>query len=53
MVSVVFLLVSSAVVAAADDFEWIRDLNIRAEADPSGFRARLAARFKIRISTYL
>ena len=47
MVSVVFLLVSSAVVVAAGDFDWIRDLNIRAEADPSGFRARLAARFKI------
>jgi hypothetical protein len=47
MVSVVFLLVSSAVVVAAGDFDWIRDINIRAEADPSGFRARLAARFKI------
>jgi len=48
MVSVVFLLVSSsAVVVAAGDFDWTRDFNIRAEADPSGFRARLAARFKI------
>ena len=40
-----FLLVSSA--AVAGDFDWIRDFNIKAEADPSGFRARLAARFKI------
>ena len=47
MVSVVFLLVSSAGVVAAGDFDWIRDLNIRAEADPSGFRARLATRFNI------
>jgi len=47
MVSVVFLLVSSAVVVAAGDFDWIRDFNIRTEADPSGFRARLAARFNI------
>ena len=39
------LLVSSA--ALAGDFDWIRDLNIRAQADPSGFRARLGARFKI------
>ena len=39
------LLVSS--VAAAGDFDWIKDLNIQAEADPSGFRARLGARFKI------
>jgi len=47
MVSVVFLLVSSAVVVTAGDFDWTRDFNIRAKADPSGFRARLAARFKI------
>ena len=47
MVSVVFLLVSSSEVVAAGDFDWTRDFNIRAEADPSGFRTRLAARFKI------
>jgi hypothetical protein len=41
----VFLFVSSA--ALAGDFDWLKDLNIRAEADPSGFRAQLAARFKI------
>jgi len=41
----VFLLVSS--VALAGDYDWLKDLNIRAEADPSGFRAQLAARFKI------
>ncbi len=45
VVSMVLLLVSSA--AVAGDFDWARDFNIRAEADPSGFRARLAARFKI------
>jgi hypothetical protein len=33
--------------ALAGDFDWIRDFNIKAEADSSGFRARLAARFKI------
>ena len=43
--SMVLLLVSTA--AAAGDFDWIKDLSIQAEADPSGFRARLAARFKI------
>ncbi|MDH5769159.1 MAG: hypothetical protein OEZ31_09425 [Nitrospirota bacterium] len=47
MVSVVFLLVSSSEVVAAGDFDWTRDFNIRAEADPSGFRTRLATRFKI------
>ncbi len=33
--------------ALAGDFDWLKDLNIKAEADPSGFRAQLAARFKI------
>ena len=40
-----FLLVSPA--AVAGDFDWTKDFNIKAEADPSGFRARLAARFKM------
>jgi hypothetical protein len=44
-VAIVFFLVSS--VAAAGDFDWIRDFNIKAVADASGFRARLAARFQI------
>ncbi len=39
------LFVSSA--ALAGDFDWLRDLNIRAEADPSGFRAQLSTRFKV------
>lgn len=39
------LAVSSA--ATADDFDWTRNLNIQAQADPSGFRARLGTRFKI------
>ena len=43
--SMMLLLVSS--VAAAGDFDWLKDLNIQAEADPSGFRVRLGARFKI------
>ena len=45
VVFTVFLLVSPA--AIAGDFDWTKDFNIKAEADPSGFRARLAARFKI------
>ena len=43
--SIGFLLMSS--VAVAGDFDWTKGFNIKAEADPSGFRARLAARFKI------
>ena len=45
VVAVALLLVSS--VAVAGDFDWIKDLNVQAEADPSGFRARLGVRFKI------
>ena len=37
----VILLGSSA--AAAGDFDWIKGFNIKAEADPSGFRTRIAA----------
>ena len=37
----------SATVVAAADFDWTRDLNLRAEADPSGFRMQLSTRFKI------
>jgi hypothetical protein len=53
-----FLMVlwSVSSVAMAGDFDWIEDLNIQAQADPSGFRARLGARFKIgdvEISTVL
>ncbi len=47
IVSVIFLLVVSAGLVDAGDFDWTRDFNVRAEADPSGFKARLAARFKI------
>jgi len=45
VVSMALLLFSSAVVAG--DFDWIRNFNIQAEADPSVFRARLGTRFKI------
>jgi hypothetical protein len=45
LVSTVLLLVSAA--AIAGDFDWIKDFNIKAEADPDGFRARLAARFDL------
>ena len=41
------LLVFLPSLAAAGDFDWTRDFNIRAEADPSGFRAQMASRFKV------
>jgi hypothetical protein len=39
-----FVLTSAAV---ASDFGWIEGFNIQAQADPSGFKAQLATRFKI------
>jgi hypothetical protein len=46
-VLVVLLLLSSAAIVTAGDFDWINSFNIKAEANESGFRARLAARFTI------
>lgn len=45
ILSMVFLVVTSA--AMASDFDWTKNLSIQAQANPSGFRARLATRFKI------
>jgi hypothetical protein len=47
MILALLLVLSSAPIVAAADFDWMRDFNIRAEADLSDFKARLAARFKI------
>ncbi len=44
---VVMLQLGVATAAVARDFDWFDDLSVQAEADPSGFRARLTARFKI------
>lgn len=33
--------------AMASDFGWVEGFNIQAQSDPSGFKARLATRFKI------
>ena len=47
IVLVATFLASSAAVVEADDFDWMNDFNIRAEASQSGFRGRLATRFTI------
>ena len=39
--------ISSPAIVPAADFDWMRNFNIRAEADLSDFKARLAARFNI------
>jgi len=38
---------SLAATAGAGDFDWMKNLSIQAQADPSGFKATLATRFKI------
>lgn len=40
------LLLAPAQLPAAD-FDWMPDFNVQAQADPSGFRVRLAMRFHI------
>ena len=45
IVSLALLVVSTA--AIASDFGWTRDFNVQAQADPSGFKARLATRFHL------
>ena len=39
------LIISSS--AFGGDFDWVRDINIIAKADPLAFRARLEARFRV------
>ena len=34
-------------VATADDFDWTRDFNLQAKADPTGFKTRFASRFNL------
>lgn len=46
MVALISMLALTSTVTAGD-FDWTRNLNIQAQADPSGFRARLGTRFKI------
>lgn len=47
ILSAAALIVSLAQTASAGDFVWVRDLNRRALADPEGFAASVASRFKI------
>jgi len=41
------VLLFSSIAIAAKDFGWVDGFNVQAQADPSGFRARLATRFHI------
>jgi hypothetical protein len=34
-------------VSIAGDFDWMKDFSLKAEADPSGFKAKICTRFKI------
>lgn len=41
------LLVFSVTITFAADFDWTKNLNVSAKADPYGFRAQLSTRFNI------
>lgn len=41
------LLTVPATSMAAGDFDWLKNVNLQAQADPSGFKARLGTRFQI------
>ncbi|MFP4560498.1 MAG: hypothetical protein ACLFRB_08960 [Thiohalorhabdus sp.] len=41
------MLASLPAVAEAGAFDWLKEINVRAEADRSGFLARIAARFEV------
>ena len=45
--SVILLLATSPTLILAGDFDWLKELNIKAVNDGDGFRTRLAARFQI------
>jgi hypothetical protein len=47
LVSVLISAFVFAPVSIAGDFGWIEDFSIKAEADPSGFKAQLSTRFNI------
>lgn len=47
LVGTLFLAFILAPASMAGDFDWVKDFNIKAEADPSGFKAKIEARFKI------
>ncbi len=47
LLMITVLLCLLATTAGAGDFDWMRDFNLRAEADPAGFRASLATRFNL------
>lgn len=44
---IVAVLLIVPLIVSAGDFDWTKDSNLRAEADPSGLRARLEARFHV------
>lgn len=47
MILIVCSILTSSTILSAADFDWMKDLSIQAQADPSGFKYRLGTRFKI------
>ena len=44
---ILIVLLTVPLIASAGDFDWMKDFDIRAEADTSGLRARLESRFQV------
>ncbi len=47
LLGVLIMLLIFASGSVAGDFDWMKDFSVKAEADSSGFKARLATRFRI------
>ena len=47
LASILFLQILVIPAATAGDFDWLSNLNIKAEADSSGFRVQPASRFRV------
>lgn len=47
LMTLLFMQASFTLTVNADDFDWLGNLNIKAEADSSGYQIRLATRFHI------
>ena len=46
-IGILLMILFISPVSIAGDFDWMKDFSLKAEADPSGFKAKLCSRFKI------
>ncbi|WP_020589601.1 hypothetical protein [Desulfobacter curvatus] len=51
LITLLSFIITSSLAISGGDFSWMNGFNVQAQADPLGFRARLATRFKINDTT--